>query len=142
MDEECLLREILNPDHVKDDEIQPSAIPLTDLKKRGFSIHRFQYVTREFVESTINKKLAKTFAGKPRISEGVACFTAGSVRNISYEGNKAFVVIDTAKPCNKGHASIYLFNVEMKASQARSMRDKLIPLLENRVSVAKAFVSK
>ena len=129
MDEERLLREVLNPDHFRGGEIQPAAIPLKDLKERGFSVHRLQYVTRILVEESINEKLARPFAGEDRVSEGVACFTAHAVREISDNGNKAFVVIDTAKPSNKGHASIYLLNVDVKDSHARSMRHKLRPLL-------------
>ena len=105
-------------------------------------MHRLQYVTRRLVEDAINKKLARTFQGVTRVSEGVARFTAQAVRDISDEGNNAFVVIDTAKTSNVGHASIYLFDVDMKDSHARSMRDKLGPLLENRVSVAEAFKAK
>ena len=141
-DEEWLLREILNPDHVKDGELQPSAIPLKDLQERGFSIHRLQYVTSKLIEDAINKKLARTSEGKTRVLEGVACFTARSVRDINDDGNKTFVVIDTAKPFNKGHGSIYLFNIEMKGSKARSMRGKLLPLLEKRVSVSEVFAGK
>lgn len=139
LDEERLLREILNPDHVRGGEVQPSAIPLRDLKERGFSVHRLQYATRKFVEDSINEKLARPSAGDTRVSEGVARFTVRAVREINDNGNKAFVVIDTAKLSNIGHASIYLFNVEVKDSYARSMRDKLRPLLENRISVAEAF---
>ena len=139
MDEERLLREVLNPDHFRGGEIQPAAIPLKDLKERGFSVHRLQYVTRILVEESINEKLARPFAGEDRVSEGVARFTAHAVREISDNGNRAFVVIDTARPSNKGHASIYLLNADAKDSLARSMRDKLRPLLENRMSVAEAF---
>ena len=138
-DEEWLLREILNPDHVVDGEIQPSAIPLKDLKERGFSVHRLLYVTRGLVEESMNEKLARPSAGKDRFSEGVASFTARAVREIRDDGHKAFVVIDTAKPSHEGHASIYLSNVVVKDSRARRLRDRLRPLLENRTSVAEAF---
>ena len=140
LDEEVLLREVLNPDHVKDGEVQPSAVPLQDLKKRGFSIHRLEYVTKALIEKSINKKLAKPVEGKQRTSEGVARFTTLCVRGISDDGSRVFVVIDTAKPSNEGHASIYLFNVTMGDSLARKMREKLLPLLENRLSVAQVFV--
>ena len=139
MDEEVLLREILNPDHVKDGEIQPSAVSLQDLKKRGFSVHRLDHVTEAIVENSINKKLAKTVEGKQRVSEGVARFTARCVRDFSDDGNRVFVVIDTAKLSNNGHASIYLFDVTMGQSLARKMRGKLLPLLENRISLSQAF---
>ena len=109
------------------------------MKERGFSVHRLQYVTRTIVEESINEKLARHFGDENRVSEGVALFTARAVRDINDNGNKAFVVIDTAIPSNRGHASIYLSDVDVKDSQARSMRDKLRPLLENRVSVSEAF---
>ena len=138
-DEEWLLREILNPDHFRNGEIMPSAIPLKDLKERGFSVHRLLYVTRELVEESISEKLMRQFAGEDRISEGVALFTALAVRGIRDDGNRAFVVIDTAKPAHEGHASIYLSDVEVRDSLARRMRDGLRPLLENRMSVAEVF---
>ena len=139
MDEEVLLREVLNPDHVKDDKVQPSAVSLDDLRKRGFSIHRLKYVTEALVEDSINKKLVKIVQGNQRTSEGVARFTARCVREISDDGDRVFVVIDTAKLSNKGHASIYLFDVFMGQSRARKMRGKLLPLLENQVSLTQAF---
>ena len=139
MDEEILLREIFNPDHVKDGEIQPSAVPLEDLQKRGFSIHRLEHVTETLVENSINEKLPKIVEGKRRTSEGVARFTARSVRDITDDDNRVFVVIDTAKPSNNGHASIYLFTIAIGQSRARKMREKLLPLLENRISLSQAF---
>ena len=139
LDGESLLREMLNPDHVVDEVVQPSAIPLMDLRKRGFSVHRLDHVTRKFVEDSISEKLARPFQGRVRVSEGVARFTARAVREILDNGSQVFVVVDTSKDSNRGHASIYLSNTGMKDSLARSMRSKLIPLLENRMSVREAF---
>ena len=141
-DEENLLREILNPDHLVDGMLKPAEIALTDLKKRGFSVHRMEYVTRKFVEDAINQRLAKPFQGQPRLSEGVAYLGTQAVREIRDDGNQAFVVIDTAMLTNPGHASIYLSEVGMKDSLARGMRNKLLPLLENRMSVAEAFAGR
>jgi hypothetical protein len=141
-DKEILLREMLNPDHVVDDEIQPTAISLTDLRERGFSVHRMGYVTWELVEISINEKLARPFQGKPRASEGVARFTAREVREIQYNGNQAFVVVDTATELNPGHASIYLANIDVHPSLARGMRDKLRPLLNRQISLTEAFAGQ
>ena len=138
-DEEFLLREVLNPDHVKNGEIQPSAIPLQDLKVRGYSLHRLHYVTRKFVEDSVLDKLSRPLTGKTRALEGIARFTARTVREIRDDGRQVFVVIDTAKPSNRGHASIYLSDIDMKDSRARSMREKLAPLLEARIPLAEAF---
>ena len=138
-DDEWLLRLIFNPDHVQDGQLQPAAIPLADLQKRGFSINRLQYITREFVENAISRAVARSFDGSPRTSEGVACFSARSVRDVRDNGNQGFVVIDTAKTSNLGHASIYLADIEMKPSRARRMRNRLLSLLQERISVSQAF---
>ena len=141
-DEESLLREVLNPDHVVDGVVQRSAISVKDLKERGFSVHRLRYVTRKFVEGAINEKLARPFDGKVRVSEGVARFTVRAVRDIQENGKQAFVVVDSATRPNPVHASIFLSNVGMKDSFARSMRDELLPLLEKRMSVAEALAEE
>ena len=141
-DEEILLREMLNPDHVDDGNVKPAAVSLTDLRERGFSVHRIRYVTRKFVEDSIEAKLARTFQGKTRVSEGVGRFTARAVREIRDNGSQVFVAIDTSKESNRGHASIYLSNIEVKDSIARSMRNRLLPLLESRMSVTEAFAGQ
>ncbi len=138
-DDEPLLRSVFNPDHIKDGQIQPSAIPLKDLQQRGFSVNRLKYVTQEFVEDAVNQFLTRTFQGVPREPEGVAYFQARAVRDARDNVTQVFVVIDTALLDNRGHASIYLADPGMKPSQARRMREKLLPLLHNRVSVAEAF---
>lgn len=141
-DEEILLREILNPDHVVGGALKPAAISLTDLKERGFSVHRLEYVTRKFVEDEINQRLVRPFQGQRRMSEGVARLTARAVREIRDNGNQAFVVLDTATWSKWGHASIYLSNIGLKESLARGLRNKLLPLLESRMSVAEAFAGQ
>ena len=138
-DDEPLLRSVFNPDHVKDGQIQPSAISLSDLRERGFSVNRLRYVTQEFVAESIDRTLARTFQGIARESEGVACFEARAVRDVRDNDTQVIVVIDTALQDNRGHASIYLANPDVKPSQARRMREKLLPLLHGRVSVAEAF---
>ena len=141
-DEESLLREILNPDHVVDGEVQSSAISLKDLKELGFSVRRSGHVTRKIVEDSIEEKLTRTFQGRIRMSEGVARFTARAVREIRDNGIQVFLVVDTATWSNRGHASIYLSNIGIKDSLARSMRNKLLRLLETRMPVAEAFAGQ
>ena len=138
-DDEQLLRSLFNPDHIKDGVLQVVAIPLRDLQVRGFSVNRLSHVTPEFVDAGINRLLARRPGGEPRYSEGVAKFTAGMVRSIQVDGRQSFVAIDTALPDNVGHASIYLSDVSMPQSQARRMRERLLPLLQRRTSVAEAF---
>lgn len=141
LDDEQLLRSLFNPDHVKDGILQVAAIPLRDLQARGFSVNRLSHVTPEFVHDGINRLLARRPGGAPRYSEGVAKFSAEAVRGILADGRQVFVVIDTALPDNVGHASIYLYDVSMPQSQARRMREQLLPLLQQRISVTEAFTT-
>lgn len=139
LDDEQLLRSLFNPDHIKNGILQVAAIPLRDLQARGFSVNRLSHATPEFVGDGINRLLARRPGGEPRYSEGVARFSAGAVRGIQADGRQVFVVIDTALPDNVGHASIYLSDIAMPQSQARRMREQLLPLLQQRMSVAEAF---
>ena len=141
LDDEQLLRSLFNPDHIKEGVLQVAAIPLRDILARGFSVNRLSHVTPEFVGDGINRLLARRPGGASRYSEGVARFSAGTVRDIQVDGGQVFVVIDTALPDNVGHASIYLSDVSMPQSQARRMREQLLPLLQRRMSVAEAFAS-
>ena len=138
-DDERLIRSLLNPDHIKDGALQVAAIPLRDLQARGFSVNRWSHVTPEFVNEGISRLLARKPGGEPRYFEGVARFSAQTVRSIQVDGRQVFVVIDTAFPDNVGHASIYLFDVSIPQSQARRMREQLLPLLQWRMSVTEAF---
>ena len=138
-DDEALIRAIFKPDHVVRDEVQPAAIPIQDLKNRGFSVHRIAHVTPTFVSNEINRMLARRHGGEQRESQGVARFTARTVRTIRDKGTQVFVVIDTAYSHNPGHASIYLSDLQLKESQARRMRNKLLPLLNERITVREAF---
>ncbi len=139
LDDERLLRSMFNPDHIKDGVLQVAAIPLRDLQVYGFSVNRLSHVTPDFVEDGINRLLARKPGGEPRYLEGVARFSARVVRSIQADGHQVFVVIDTAIRCNAGHASIYLSDISMPPSRARRMREKLLPLLQRRTSVAEAF---
>ena len=141
LDDEQLLRSLFNPDHIKDGVLQVAAIPLRDLQERGFSVNRLSHVTPEFITDGINRLLARRPGGESRYSEGVARFSAGAVRSIQDDGSQVFVVIDTASPDNVGHASIYLSDVSTPQSQARRMREQLLPVLQQRMSVAEAFAT-
>ncbi len=141
LDDEQLLRSLFNPDHIKEGVLQVATIPLRDILARGFSVNHLSHVTPEFVDDGINRLLARGIGGASRYSEGVARFSAGTVRDIQVDGGQVFVVIDTALLDNVGHASIYLSDVSMPQSQARRMREQLLPLLQRRMSVAEAFAS-
>ena len=105
-DQETLLRIIIEPDHINEGRIQPSAVQLRDLTQRGLSVHRREYTTEQEIRTAAQALADRTTAAGRRRLEGLASFTAGVVRDIRNLERQAFVVIDTALPNNMAHASI------------------------------------
>jgi len=142
LDSELLLREMIDPHHVKDGKVLKSAISLGELRSEGFSLHRKEYVSLDFVQECIERRLSKAKPGYPRKDAGVAKILTRDVRKIRENGERLFVVIDTAKPDNHGHASIYAANPKLSEADAREVRSHLSPLLNNRESLEQVFRSR
>ena len=138
-DDELLLRELFNPQHVRNGELLPTAISLKDLRLRGFSVHRMKYVTAEFVKASMEERLSRPRKGEPWKNEGVAKLKALEVRQLRVDDRQAFVVIDMAQQNNRGHASIYAAMPEKGDSHARELRNLLLPFLQKRMPVDEAF---
>ena len=139
-DNEFLLRELFNPQHVDDDgRILVTAISLKDLRERGFSVNRSRYVSPEFIRSSVKERLSIPRQGTPWRDEGVAKLEARRVRQIRTGEDQAFAVIDTALPGNPGHASIYAGRPEEGEAYARELRSLLLPLLHDRMTIEQAF---
>ncbi len=139
-DDEFLLRELFNPQHIDDNgQVLVTAISLQDLRHRGFSVNRIKYVSPDFIKSSVRKRLSRPRHGRPWRDEGVAKFEARRIRRIQTQGERAFVVIDTALPENPGHASIYVTKPEKGEAYARELRNLLKPFLQDRMSIEQAF---
>ena len=138
-DDELLLRELFNPQHVRNGELRPAAISAKELISKGFSVHRMKHVTAEFVKASIEERLSRPRKGEPWKDEGAAKLKALEVRQIRFDDCQAFVVIDTAESDNRGHASIYAATPGKGESHAREIRDLLLPFLEKRIPVDEAF---
>ena len=138
-DDELLLREMFNPQHVRDGKLLPSAISLHDLRSRGFSVHRMKYVSLAFVKVSMEARLSRPRKDEPWKSEGVAKLDAREVRQLCVDDEQAFVVIDTALKDNRGHASIYAAEPGKGDAYARELRFLLLPLLQHRMTVDEAF---
>jgi hypothetical protein len=137
--DELLLRELFNPQHVRNGEVLPTAISLQDLRSRGFSVHRMKYVRAEFVQALMEERLSRPGRDEPWKNEGVAKLKALAVRQLRADDQQAFVVIDTAQQDNRGHASIYAAAPGKGDAHARELRLLLLPLLQKRMPVDKAF---
>lgn len=137
---EFLLRELFNPQHIDDDgQVLHTAISLKDLRHRGFSVNRIGYVSPDFMRSSVEERLSRPRRGKPWRDEGVARLETRQVRRFRTEGDQAFAVIDTALPENPGHASIYVTKPEKGEAYARELRSLLLPLLQDRMTIEQAF---
>lgn len=141
-DQETLLRIIIEPDHINEGRIQPSAVQLRDLTQRGLSVHRREYTTEQEVRTAAQTLADRTTAAGRRRLEGLASFTAGAVRDIRNLERQAFVVIDTALPDNMAHASIYLASPQVSQSLAREMREQLLRLMDHRLTLEQAFADR
>ena len=141
-DQETLLRIIIDPDHIKDGRIQPSAIQLRDLTQRGLSVHRREYASRQEIQRIVQAMLGRTTTAGTRRLEGLAIFTTGAVRAIRNQDQQAFVVIDTAETENRAHASIYLAYPQVRPSFAREMREQLLNLITDRLTLEQVFIGE
>ncbi len=121
--EEILLRLIFYPDHVKDNKLLPEAIPRDDLRSRGFSVQRSNFVTRELLDIRIRNYCDKSAA---RRFEGIADLLCKKIREIKDDDScQAFIVIDDAREDDVGHA-IILFSRKYSDSTQKKLRKNLL----------------
>ena len=90
----------------------------------------------------MEKRVAKPRKGDRWRDEGVAKIEVRAVRELHVEGRQAIVVIDTAEEENRGHASMLTANECTGRGQARKLRERLLPLLQQRMPVDVAYGSE
>jgi hypothetical protein len=129
-DDEEVLRSLFNPEHVENGVLQERAISLDDLRCRGYSVHRLRHTDRQTVQRSNEKILGRSFNGQSRTLVGAAILRAREVRDLRHEGKQAFVVIDTALKCNRGHSSIYAKDSPFSKGRLRKLRELLLPLVD------------
>lgn len=141
-DQENLLRIIIEPDHISEGRIQPSAVQLRDLTQRVLPVHCRAYTNEQEIRTAALALADRTTAAGRRRLDGLASFTAGAVRDIRNLERQAFVVIDTALPDNMAHASMYLASPQVSQSLAREMREQLPRLMGHRLTLEQAFAHR
>ena len=146
--EESVLRELYAPQHTgcqSGGPLTARAIPLNDLVRDGFSVHRKQHVTRKQVGDLIIERLARPRQGADWVSLGVSKLDVRCVRELRLSDephNQVFVVIDTGMADMPWHASIYASERDCKPSRGRKLRNLLLPVLERcRMSLDDAYKS-
>jgi hypothetical protein len=120
--DEILLRTLLEPEHVKDGRPVEAAIPLQDLRHRGYSVDRRRYTSKWRVLIYHRSRLRRV-GGQRRAFIGI--LRAHELRQlIAEDTERAFVVIDTALLSNPAHAVI-LSAIHRSESKARALRKHL-----------------
>ena len=125
---ENLLRVIYGPEHIVDNKVIESAISLSDLKERGFSLDREKYAKPSVVKDRINRQMEN----KPecRKEANIANLACLEVRKIKHDEERALIVIDDGtSEENPAHASIY--SLKSGRAKLKQLRAKLLPLLQN-----------
>ena len=139
-DDEVLLRAVFHPQHIVNGQVIESAIPLDDLMTRGFSIDRLTYARRVKLEEIICQQMVRM--PKEREECTVARFLCAKVREIiDMYGDRAFLIIDTARCCHVSHASVYAVKPQQK-SYVRKLRSLLVPLLQDRMTIDAIFATE
>ena len=133
---EVLLRTVFEPEHVVDEMVIEAAIPLSDLRSRGFSVDRSEYANKSIIHGRINRQISQL--PEKRHSGLISKFDCLSVRVLLDESERAFIVIDTADEENIAHASIYSA-IERRDSALRRIRSLLLPCLQKRFSLEEVF---
>ena len=141
-DQENLLRIIIEPDHISEGRIQPSAVQLRGLTQRVLPVHCRAYTNEQEIRTAAQALADRTTAAGRRRLEGLASFTAGAVRDITNLERQAFLVIDTALPDNMAHASMYLASPQVSQSLAREMKEQLLRLMDHRLTLEQAFAHR
>jgi hypothetical protein len=135
--EETLLRAMFHPEHIREGKVIEAAIPLNDLRSRGFSVDR-----RDFAQcAALHAIIAGLMTRHPDLRQVsmVAHFLCESVRQFGDSQEiRAFLVIDTACPTHVSHASIYAAHPGPD-SNLRKLRSLLLPLLQCRVPLSEIF---
>lgn len=134
---EELLRVIFYPEHIKDGCVLATAVSLTDLRERGFSVDRRGHVIKSVIEQKISRQIANK--REERQESTISKFRCGAVRELLNESyGRACIVIDTALAENPAHASIYSAKV-LGDGGLRKVRSLILPLLQNRYTLDEIF---
>ena len=137
-DEEPLLRLLYVPEHVVNDVVIETAIPLDDLKSRGLSLDRMTFAKKEIIQERMDKQMIKDPVKRQEAS--LAKFCCSDIRSIvdPDTGDRKNLVIDDAMEANIAHASIFSHK-EMGKGALRKQRTVLLEYLQDRYCLDALF---
>ncbi len=128
-DDEFLLRLGYAPEHFLNGEVVVSAISSADLSKRGFSVDREKFALEKLIRERSLQQMEHS-PGK-REQTFLSRFRTGDLRKeLTEDGSRAFVILDTAELDNPAHASIRSARIR-SPSEIKELKLLLIPYLQN-----------
>ncbi len=130
--DEWLLRLHFSPEHLLNGALTTTAISLSDLKERGFSVDRESIVVPGMIE-------ARAIAQQQRVPEQretpyLSRFECISIRRIKYENDIAFTVITSPTDENPAHAHI-LSAQKLGDGGLRKLRELLLNELQTLIAL-------
>ena len=131
-DDEWLLRLYFSPEHIHNGEVVPTAISLSDLRERGFSLDRESIVNTEIIVTRAENQSVK----KPenRAEPFLSRFECCPVRKLKHEDKPAFEVKES--PMDENHAHAHILSAQkLGDGSLRKLRNQLIPHLQGLVAL-------
>jgi hypothetical protein len=137
--DEWLLRLHFSPEHLLNGELVPTAISISDLKERGFSVDREQIVDADQI-------VARALAQQQRVPEKretsyLSRFECIAVQRIQYENDIAFVIIASPTDDNPAHAHI-LSAQKLGNGGLRKLRNQLLHELQTLIPLSQYITDR
>ncbi|GJD90746.1 hypothetical protein BHAOGJBA_4288 [Methylobacterium hispanicum] len=137
--EEWLLRLNFNPEHIHGNEVVPSAVSLTDLKSRGYSVDREHLVDIRIVADRAKSHAAnrpddRKVSYLSRFECGPVCGETDAEGKVAFRIEASPVIATEAQPANPAHAHIKSAIPRGEAG-LRKIRMLLIPHLQRFIAL-------
>jgi hypothetical protein len=133
--QESLLRLIFDPEHIVNNEVIPAAIPLDDLKIRGYSVDREILVDINHIKSRAITQ--QTNKPSDRLLSYLSKFLCGDVRNELDENNEIMFIVE-ASPRSDNEAYAHILSAKKRGDGTlRKLRFSLVKHLQNIIELDK-----
>jgi hypothetical protein len=131
--DEWLLRLHFSPEHLSNGELIPTAISISDLKERGFSVDRESIVDPAVIEARAISQQQKV--PEKRETPYLSRFECISIRRIKYGNGIAFDVFISPTDENPAHAHILSAQKKLGKAELRKLRDLLLQELQTPITL-------
>lgn len=132
-DSEWLLRLNFSPEHIVNGQVIPTAVSLSDLKSRGYSVDRERLLDLRVILDRVSSQKVK--APHQREAPYLSRFQCGPLcRELDSDGCLAFKVEASPIEGNRAHAHILSAKARGEGG-LRKLRNLLLPYLQNLIEL-------